>query len=291
MPPDPAQGFRVIRGLFDGLEDVGPTPAHWSKDDPQRTASFDVTLALVAETLGSVFGWADQQDGRLVHNILPSKGFEDMQVGASSIVPLAWHTEDGFHPERADFLLLACVRNPDGIGSRLASIRDVVLDPADIAQLRQPLLTIEPDDSYGDHAAATMEPVGMATLWDSPDGLCVRYDPSYTRYLTDEKALVRAHERLGEAFEEHGSIVSLSPGDLLIIDNNVMVHGRVSFRPRYDGTDRWLKRVLVRARRSRAASESHEHGFSQERVFPGLPAHQLVTGASSGESRQARSDG
>ncbi|MER5599424.1 TauD/TfdA family dioxygenase [Streptomyces sp. NPDC002265] len=282
--PCPSRGYRMVRGLFGSLDAVGPTPAHWSQDAPRETAEFDVTLALVAETLGAVFGWADQQDGRLVHNILPSKGCEDMQIGASSVVPLAWHTEDGFHPERADFLLLACVRNPDGVGSRLASIRDVALDPADLARLREPSVTIEPDDSYGDHGAPRMPSHGMATVWDGPDGLCVRYDPSYTRFLTEEKEVIRSLERLGDAFEECGAVISMSPGDLLVIDNDVMVHGRVSFRPRYDGTDRWLKRVLVRAPRSRPESEAHEHGFGQERVFSSAAVRGAGTGARTGGS-------
>lgn len=279
LPPDPARGFRVVEGLFGGLLDLGATPSHWSRNDPDATAPFEISLALVAETLGSVFGWSEQQEGRLVHDIVPSKGFEHLQVGASSAVPLVWHTEDGFHPQRADYLLLACVRNPDGIGSRLASVRDLDLDPADVAQLRRPLLAIEPDDSYayGDGSAEPAEPVGMATLWDRPDGLCVRYDPSYTRYLTDDKDFVSAHERLGAAFEEQGFVVPLSPGDLLVIDNDTLVHGRLSFRPRYDGTDRWLKRVLVRSPRSRPAAEGREHGYDQRRVFPARAT--LPTGA------------
>ncbi|MBJ7505663.1 MAG: TauD/TfdA family dioxygenase, partial [Ilumatobacteraceae bacterium] len=32
---------------------------------------------------------------------------------------------------------------------------------------------------------------------------------------------------------------------ILVIDNHRAVHGRTSFTPRYDGTDRWLKRALV----------------------------------------------
>ncbi|MGW0300149.1 TauD/TfdA family dioxygenase [Streptomyces anthocyanicus] len=268
VPPDPARGFRTVGGLFAGLTDVGPTPAHWSENDPHRTAPFDVALTLVAATLGSVFGWTGQQAGRLVHNILPSKGNEHLQVGASSVVPLAWHSEDGFHPERADLLLLACVRNPDGVGSRLASVRDIAFDKADLIELRKPLLDIQPDDSYADPSSAALEAVGMATVWDSAQGLCVRYDPSYTKLLTEDRAFITAHERLGASFEEKGFTVPLSPGDLLIIDNDAMVHGRVSFRPRYDGTDRWLKRVLVRAPRSRPTRECREHGYLQTRVLP-----------------------
>ena len=35
------------------------------------------------------------------------------------------------------------------------------------------------------------------------------------------------------------------PGDLLIVDNNLAVHGRTPFEPRFDGTDRWLQRTFV----------------------------------------------
>lgn len=268
--PDRHRGFRVVRGLFAALGDPGPTPPHWSRADPNEAAGHDVTLALAAGLLGRVFGWADQQDGRTVHNILPSPGYEEMQVGASSTVPLAWHTEDGFHPERADLLLLACMRNPDAIGTRLAAIRSARLPPRDLDQLRRPVVVIEPDDSYGDDDAAAEERIGMATVWDGPDGLCVRYDPSYTRPLTRQEAFTSAYEGLGAAFEECGFMVPLEPGDLLVIDNNAVVHGRVAFRPRYDGTDRWLKRVLVRSRGFRPPRERLEHGYHQEQVFPDL---------------------
>jgi alpha-ketoglutarate-dependent taurine dioxygenase len=47
----------------------------------------------------------------------------------------------------------------------------------------------------------------------------------------------------------------LAPGDVLFIDNNRAVHGRRPFTARYDGTDRWLKRISVSRglRRSRDA--------------------------------------
>jgi L-asparagine oxygenase len=39
--------------------------------------------------------------------------------------------------------------------------------------------------------------------------------------------------------------VSLRPGDCVFVDNFRAVHGRKSFRPRYDGSDRWLKRLNI----------------------------------------------
>ncbi|MGW3067931.1 TauD/TfdA family dioxygenase, partial [Streptomyces sp. NPDC001130] len=59
--------------------------------------------------------------------------------------------------------------------------------------------------------------------------------------------------------------VSLSPGEVLVVDNDLVVHGRVPFRARYDGTDRWLKRASVRVpgRRTRPPAEASEHGYGQ----------------------------
>ena len=39
--------------------------------------------------------------------------------------------------------------------------------------------------------------------------------------------------------------VVLESGDLLVVDNNVAVHGRSPFGARFDGTDRWLQRTFV----------------------------------------------
>ena len=38
----------------------------------------------------------------------------------------------------------------------------------------------------------------------------------------------------------------LRPGDLLIINNRKAVHGRLPFRARFDGKDRWLERAYFR---------------------------------------------
>jgi len=50
---------------------------------------------------------------------------------------------------------------------------------------------------------------------------------------------------LGEVVVEHQAAVVLEAGDLLIVDNDLAVHGRRPFSPRFDGTDRWLQRTFV----------------------------------------------
>jgi L-asparagine oxygenase len=69
------------------------------------------------------------------------------------------------------------------------------------------------------------------------------YDELLMSALTERSraALTRLHEAVRQATRH----IVLHTGDLLRLDNSRIVHGRTPFRPRYDGTDRWLKRALV----------------------------------------------
>ncbi|MBB5805007.1 hypothetical protein F4560_004775 [Saccharothrix ecbatanensis] len=266
--PDRTTGWSVASGLLAEFGDPGPTPLHWKEGGDEATRAVDIALVLVGSSLGQVFGWAGQQAGRIVHDIVPSAGYEDMQVGASSTTALAWHTEDAFHPDRPDLLMLACFRNHDRVGSLLSSIRRVVLDERDLVVLSRPDLVIVPDDSYpGDWSGGDLSENAMATVWRADDGLCLRYDPSYTRFLTDDAELRAAYDRLGEAIDASSEEVPIQAGDILLVDNDIAVHGRAAYRARFDGTDRWLKRVLVRLDRPRPA-EQRSGGYDQAMVRP-----------------------
>ncbi|MGW6441554.1 TauD/TfdA family dioxygenase [Lentzea sp. NPDC055074] len=263
-PPDRETGYRIVPGLLGGLVDLGPTPASWREAKVERGQAVDLAIVLVGSVLGRVFGWANQQDGRLVHDIVPSQGAERMQVGASSTVPLVWHTEDAFHPRRADLLLLACVRNPDGIGTDVASVRRTGLAPERLRLLGRRGVVIEPDDSYSWDQDGSGR--GVATTWQADDGPCLRYDPSYSKVLDEDPEFMAAYDELGRALDGCGTTVYTSPGDILLVDNDISVHSRRSFRARYDGTDRWMKRTMIHLDRSRPADELTEHGYGQRLV-------------------------
>jgi hypothetical protein len=56
--------------------------------------------------------------------------------------------------------------------------------------------------------------------------------------------------------------VVLEPGELVFLDNYQVVHGRDQFAPRYDGTDRWLKRCNI----LRDLRKAHAHLGVRSRV-------------------------
>ncbi|AVH60444.1 MULTISPECIES: TauD/TfdA family dioxygenase [Streptomyces] len=267
-PVDTADGLYVLAGLDVDGHNLGPTPTSWA-DAGDRGALHDITLLLLATVMGNPIAWEGQQDGRYVHNIVPSPGHEDEQTGASSTVLLSPHTEDAFHPGRAHLLMLSCMRNRDNIATTAASIRQVRLDEADIALLTRPLLPILPDDAYTEAQGFDGgSPPLVPTLFHAQDGLTLRFDPAYTPLADASPAHRAAYRRLEDELARVSRAVSLNPGEVLVVDNDMVVHGRVPFRARYDGTDRWLKRasVGVPGRRSRPLAEADEHGYGQAAV-------------------------
>ncbi|WP_378733985.1 TauD/TfdA family dioxygenase [Nocardia brasiliensis] len=298
-PPATAAGATIVSRLPLTDDECGPTPpswreaAQWSGSATRRASSFelDLVMLLLARSAGEPFGWQGQQGGRLVNNILPSPGHEHEQSGASSKTLLSPHSEDAFHPARAHLLMLACLRNPDMVGTTVSSVRRVELTAEQRRLLSVPTLPILPDVSYGTgHERYAAPP--LPTLWTpaGPDETTLRYDPAYTP-LDDADAEFRtAYARLTAELERVCVTAALAPGEVLLVDNDVAVHGRVPFTARYDGTDRWLKRVNVRLpERPRRAEEADENGYGQRIVAPFRAADSTAFG--SGGFEPARTDG
>jgi L-asparagine oxygenase len=263
-------GAVVLRGLRAADMPLGPTPPSWAEAPREATPHWDATLLLLASVIGRPFGWEGQQAGRLVHDIVPAKGHEHEQTGASSSTALSAHTEDAFHPGRANLLLLACLRNHDAVPTSLASVRHARLSAIERALLERPTLPILPDDSYDEADGPTAaSPPEVATLWDGDTGLRIRYDPAYTPLEKADDDYRAAYDWLSDELERVAVEVTLGAGEVLVIDNDVAVHGRSPFQARYDGTDRWLKRVSVRQPDSeRPPTEAAEHGYGQPLIDP-----------------------
>ncbi|MFD0884204.1 guanitoxin biosynthesis L-enduracididine beta-hydroxylase GntD [Streptosporangium algeriense] len=262
-------GTLVISGLPVDDASLGPTPADWKeKRTSSTTLRHDIAFFLVAALLGEPIGWATQQDGRVMHDIFPIKKYEHDQIGWGSAQDLTWHTEDAFHPLRTDYLGLMCLRNLEGVETTVADVADVELDPEVRALLSERRFFILPDDSHRPQngvAAGTehdervaelrerslraveralSDPEPIAVLFGDPHSPYVRVDPHYMRGAQGEVEQA-ALEKFCSAVDSVLTGVVLKPGDIFFLDNYRVVHGRKPFRARFDGTDRWLRRLNV----------------------------------------------
>ncbi|MER7455811.1 arginine beta-hydroxylase, Fe(II)/alpha-ketoglutarate-dependent [Micromonospora sp. NPDC126480] len=258
----------VVSGLAVNEEDLGPTPTHW-RDSQHGSPAFrqEVFFLLCGSALGDVFGWGTQQDGRIMHDVLPIKGHEHYEIGSNSLQHLSWHTEDAFHPCRGDYVALMCLKNPDDVETMVCSIDLLDIERLDVAALFEPEFTVMPDNSHqpqlsrgstGDPALDALrarsfrlieqwnkKPEKRPLFFGDPGSPYMALDPYHMDSSGWPERHRQAFDGLCAQIEERMSTVALRPGDCIFIDNFRAVHGRKSFQPRYDGSDRWLKRLNI----------------------------------------------
>jgi Fe(II)/alpha-ketoglutarate-dependent arginine beta-hydroxylase len=272
-------GICVLSGYPVDDAKIGRTPVHWqSKFAISPSLEEETLLVLFGSLLGELLGWATQQDGHIIHDVVPIEGHEHEQLGSGSEQLLWWHTEDAFHPYRCDYLAMLCLRNPDQVETTMANVDSVNLDKKHVEVLFEPRFTIRPDESHleKNKAKANSRPDGeqeflkvayekvnrmqnspdkLSVLFGDPRAPYVRIDPYFMDQLHDDEEAQHALDALVENIDEKLTGIVLKPGDFIFIDNYRVVHGRKPFKARYDGFDRWLKRINVTRdlRKSRSA--------------------------------------
>jgi len=249
----------LISGLLVDPTRCGHTPSSWQEalDDDQQ-APEEAQLALVAALLGEPFAWPTIQNGRMIQNLVPVEADREAQSGHGSIA-LEWHTEDGFHEDRCRYLLLLGIRNPDRVPTTVGDVHDVRLADRHRSVLRTPRFHIRPDPEHlrqlaeiapGSEAlerAREMHerPERVSVLFGGPNAPYLRLDAPYTTAVAGDADAAEALAAIVGELDRAQRDVVVGEGDLLVIDNYRAVHGRRAFEPRFDGTDRWLKRISV----------------------------------------------
>lgn len=258
----------LLSGLSVDLDTLGPTPEHW-RDSQYDSPAFaqEIIFLLCATVLGDVFGWATQQDARITHDVLPIRGHEHYELGSNSRQHLSWHTEDAFHPCRGDYVSLMCLKNPDQVATTVCDATDLDWSALDVDALVEPEFTQLPDNSHKPENASestgdptvdrlrarsfqiieewNTNPVKRPVLFGDPHSPYMALDPYHMKTEGWSERHRRAFEELCSEIEKKMISVRLIPGDMVFIDNFRAVHGRSSFEPRYDGSDRWLKRLNI----------------------------------------------
>jgi Fe(II)/alpha-ketoglutarate-dependent arginine beta-hydroxylase len=258
----------LVSGLDVDEAALGDTPAHWQGSQHGSTAfPQEIFFLLCGSALGDVFGWATQQDGRIMHDVLPIKGHEHYELGSNSLQHLSWHTEDAFHPCRGDYVALMCLKNPDQVETVVCDAADLDWSALDVDALFEPDFTQMPDNSHlpenaskstGDPVVDRLrarsfaliqswneDPVKRPVLFGDRQDPYMALDPYHMKTQGWPERSARAFQGLCDQIEAHMKDVVLRPGDCAFIDNFRAVHGRKSFRARYDGSDRWLKRLNI----------------------------------------------
>ena len=201
-------------------------------------------MLTVARQLGQPVGYLPEHGGRIVQNIVPTEGDADRQTSTSSRSNLMFHTETAFHPYRPRYLLLLCLRGDPAARTTLASVHDIVesLDDEIVDAMFEARYRTAVDASFLEGRANEFGPL-MPLVSGTLDEPTFVFDADLT--VGVDPFAEQVVDAVRDAIDRCQTSVVLEPGDLLVIDNNVAVHGRSPFVARFDGNDRWLQRTFV----------------------------------------------
>jgi clavaminate synthase len=246
-------GYLLLRGLPVHPERLPDTPERWPAPVDRPLLPSEAWVALIGMCLGVSTGYDRNRGGTLLQDVFPSRdtktriAHEHAMSAHGYREALRYHTEMAYLTTQPSYLVLACSRaDHDGMaGTLILSGRRIArrLGDAHRAVLRTVPLRWHVDAAF--KSAEEPDPMTrMRLLFDHDDRL--RYD---ARLIECEAAgAVRdALDAFEALIDETREILYLKPGDVLLLDNDRTAHARTRYEPRFDGRDRWLSRLFIRA--------------------------------------------
>ena len=258
----------VIKGYPIDNNDIGSTPPHWRESSKTKnTLKEEILFVLYSSILGDVFGWSTEQEGKLIQDVLPIKGDEKKQLNSASEELIFWHTEDSFQQYAPDYLGLFCLKNFENAATTFASINSVDISDKDKEILFEERFVIKPDNAHQQENNSSAEtfnvpkPIKTSILFGDKNSPYLRIDPYFMDRSQESNEEKVALDNLIEQFDKVIDDVILEPGDALFVDNFRGIHGRKPFYAKYNGDDRWLKRVRITRdlRKSRGLRKSSNY--------------------------------
>jgi L-asparagine oxygenase len=236
-------GIFVVRGLDVGT--VPPTPRS-NQHGIGRSTKLAPQFAILSHVLGDMVIYEAEGTGYLMQDMVPNPAFAHRQSSQGSRQVLEAHSEQSFSPMRPDYVVLGCLRGDPNAETYVFSARDLLehMSTKEIEYLRRPLWTTLIDDSFHPYVPDPAEVRGpFALVSGSDDDPEIRIDQELTHGMTREaQDLLR---KTIDVYVEHHRGHTLVSGDVAFVDNSRAMHGRSSFQPRVDGTDRFVVRGFV----------------------------------------------
>ena len=223
---------------------VPPTPATPYTEKSSTLVSHE-SMIEYSIGLGYAISYRQEQQGRLIQNIVPVHKTEMEQISTSSKVLLALHTETAFHPYKPDYVMLLCLRGDPTAITTYAESEDILslLSKDTLNTLKEKRFTTGIDISFRNKGDEKKR-IPTVILEEKNGDYSFTYDADLMQ--GNDRLADEALGDIEKAIQKCTREIILSKGDLLIIDNNKTIHGRKPFQARYDGTDRWVQRMLVK---------------------------------------------
>lgn len=251
-----------LHGVFDA-SDLEDTPIVWFPvpDTPGTIAGRAAALAAHAALGLESVSYGSENDGNLFVNLvaLPGEGAlveksTKSMRGHTDAVSFPFNGEDDpANPRIApspDLVTLVGLRNPREVATKLMPLHDILkrLEPSDVLELKKPQFSIRSQRTFvkGTKAVLGLEHYVEAAsiLTDTADGgIHIRYSHSSVVTAAEDASAKRASTNLESACNESVRCIALKPGDILLVNNRLSLHGRAEVGEGVGGQTRWLLRT------------------------------------------------
>ncbi len=246
-------GALIIRNLPQD-HDLPPTPVRPGTRVTESSHLSELWMCCIAVQLGEPFAYLQERNGDIFQEVFPTREHASNLSSQSSAIPLDYHTEMMFHPHCPDHLLLYGLRQDSEKRAQtmFSSVREFLplLSESDRNSLFCESFTLNFSHIHSPYSVwgtRVSEWRGLcpsvAVLYGSPSDPFIRYEPDLMTAKTP--AAARALEAIEQVIHETSRTVAIEPGCLLILDNRRCVHARSMFAAKFDGSDRWLRRMHI----------------------------------------------
>jgi len=198
--------------------------------------------SILLSFLGEMISYEAEGGGYLLQDIVPVKKMSKLQTSVGSNIELEIHTEQAFSNLRPDFLSLACLRGDDNAYTYILPVSPIIDTNTD-SILQKPLWKTQVDLSFKLNGTEFVEGDirgPLAILNGSLEDPHLIFDQDLMLGITEE-ADTKIRDII-EIYKKNRISHCLQPGEILILDNRKVVHGRSPFSPKYNGKDRFLIR-------------------------------------------------
>jgi L-asparagine oxygenase len=204
--------------------------------------------SIMLNVIAEMISYEAEGYGRLFQDIVPIKKMENEQTSVGSNTELEIHTEQAFSNLRPDILSLACIRGDPLAQTYILPVNCILENMNDYEKemLRLPLWKTGLDLSFKLNHNEFMEGTirgPFPIIYGDYNDPQLRFDQDLIFGTTEEsKYLIK---KITDIYYQYRIQHNLQSGEIILIDNMRAVHGRSSFNPKYDGTDRFLIRCFA----------------------------------------------
>ena len=235
-------GALLIRNLPNDTFVITPKD---NKEHIGETTILARIQALFNEYMGHMVSYEAEGDGYLFQDMVPNKELINTQTSLGSNVELELHTEQAFSDYRPDYLSLACIKGNKHAYTFFLHVNQIIEQMTDeeIRYLEKKKWKIGVDMSFALNGCdfAARGPLSI-----------LKYNGQHYDLVFDQDLLmgmsITSSKMIGEIVDiyykcRNGYV--LQPGEILMLDNNKVVHGRSPFQPNFDGNDRLIVRSFI----------------------------------------------